>query len=73
MDFDIALEIEESPLYYLNRGICYRMMGKLGKSLIDLKKAVELDPKTHSYYLHRGITYNEMDKKKEVFKYDYFL
>lgn len=50
-DFSEAIKIDsKNPVYYHNRGCCYRNMGELEKSLKDFDFAVRLDDRNPIIY-----------------------
>lgn len=64
LDYTVAIDNEPIPLYYLNRGICHRTMGKLSKSLADFEYAIEKDSQNGMLYLNRGLTLYDLGKKE---------
>jgi len=54
---DLIVLKDVEPKYFLNRGICSLKLGQYQKSIQDLNKAIELDPKLFSGYLDLGEAY----------------
>lgn len=59
-DYDkvIALSGEEKALAFMNRGLFRIVVLKDSDGLMDVNRAIELDPKNRHFYLVRGTFYN---------------
>jgi tetratricopeptide (TPR) repeat protein len=66
------MESHASPSYslmpdvYLNRGLVYSLMGNYSKAILDVKKALELNPKLVKAYALAADTYIKLNQKNEA-------
>lgn len=61
-DYEKAIEYpHDSHVYhtYYNKGICLRKLGRLDKSIDDLKKAVDMKPDNPNAHNNLGLSYFE--------------
>ena len=54
------------PEVYLNRGLVYSLMGDNGKAILDVNKALELNPKLVKAYALASDTYIKLNQKSEA-------
>lgn len=69
--FSNLLKIKEDANIYIKRADLYHIKGEIEKAIDDLKRAIELDPKSDIAYYNLGVIYweiGEKEKAKECFK-----
>lgn len=54
------------PEVYLNRGLVYSLMGNHAKAILDVKKALELNPKLVKAYALASETYTKLNQKSQA-------
>ncbi len=69
-DFDKAIDLEQnlqnSSLFFFNRGNAYDEKGDSEKAIEDYSKAIELNPYDSVYFSNRGCVYSKVGKQEKA-------
>jgi tetratricopeptide (TPR) repeat protein len=65
-EFEEKEEEKKKADTYYKRGDVYYDMGPFGQVIVDLSKAIELDPNSASAYYNRGLAYHEKGEVTEA-------
>ena len=54
----MAIRIDnDSAVFYGNRGVCYRKLGRVSEAIRDYSRAVELEPENTVFHYNRAVAY----------------
>lgn len=67
-DFNMAIGLQPTSMFYTNRGLVYFYMGKDTAALADLTTAIALDSTDAWAFYNRGLVYHRMDDYKSSLK-----
>ena len=65
-DFSSAIRLEAAAVYFCNRGMTLRKLGRLRESLLDYDRAIDLDRDNGNYYFNRALVYYEMEQYEDA-------
>jgi tetratricopeptide (TPR) repeat protein len=67
-NLDLAIGLKESPYLFNNKGLCLSKLKRFDEALVELNKALSLDPRDYLALFNKAVVYMGLDNKEEFIK-----